>query len=392
MTSTTQSTKRFLTVGSLLRPDSLLSYKSKIEHRDDINYPFYDAFDGYKETERTAVQDVLNKQIEHQLPELTDGEFTKSLWHLDFIWGLNGVRRYIADNGYFFRDNDEESLYETRRDIGIDIHDHLHGHNHTFIEHFSHLQEIAPEGAHLKQCIPSPSHIYGELSLADDIIGGKVYEDAESFKADLVQAYKDFLDEYAQVGGKIIQFDDCLWELFADDNPNSPFSGVEFDREAFLGLAQEFIDLNNEVIAYAHSLGLKVYTHNCRGNYDSRNMGGGSYAKIAHIFLEKQNYDRFYLEWDDERAGDLSALEVFKNKPDTEVVLGFLSSKTNTLDDEQAVFDQLEKATQYVAKDKLFLSHQCGFASCDSGNELTEAEQWAKIKQGQKIAFEFWGE
>lgn len=392
MTQTPVTTKRFLTVGSLLRPANLLAYKSEIEHRDDIQYPFYDSFEGYKETERDAVKGVLEKQIEHQLPELTDGEYTKSLWHLDFVWGLNGVRRYIADNGYFFRDTDQESKYETRRDIGIDIEDHLHGHNHTFIEHFSHLQDIAPEGAHLKQCVPSPSHIYGELSLSHDIVGGKVYPSSEEFKKDLLQAYKDFLDEYVEVGGQIIQFDDCLWELFADDNPNSPFSGQEFDREAFLGLAQEFIDLNNEVIAYAHSLGLKVYTHNCRGNYDSRNMGGGSYAKIAHIFLEKQNYDRFYLEWDDERAGDLSALEVFKNKPDAEVVLGFLSSKTNTLDDAEAVLDQLEQATQYVDKDKLYLSHQCGFASCDSGNELTEDEQWAKIKQGQEIALAFWGE
>ncbi|XJS11641.1 5-methyltetrahydropteroyltriglutamate--homocysteine methyltransferase [Aerococcaceae bacterium WGS1372] len=392
MTNTKQSTKRFLTVGSLLRPDNLLSFKSKIEHRDDISYPFYDAFKGYKEVERKAVEDVLNKQIEHQLPELTDGEFTKSLWHLDFVWGLNGVRRYIADNGYFFRDKDQESRYETRRDIGIDIHDSLDGHNHTFIEHFKHLQDISPNGSHLKQCIPSPSHIYGELSLSGNIIGGKVYADTESFKNDLIQAYQDFLKEYAEVGGKIIQFDDCLWELFADDNPNSPFSGEEFDRQTYLDLAKEFIELNNEVIAYAHSLGLKVYTHNCRGNYDSRNMGGGSYAKIAHIFFEKQNYDRFYLEWDDERAGDLSALEVFRNKPDTEVVLGFLSSKTNTLDDEQLVLKQLEQATKYIPKDKLYLSHQCGFASCDSGNELTEDEQWSKIKQGQRIAYKFWGE
>ena len=150
--------------------------------------------------------------------------------------------------------------------------------------------------------------------------------------------------------------------------------------------------MNNDVIAYAHSLGLKVYTHNCRGNYDSRNMGGGSYEKIAHLFLEKQNYDRFYLEWDDERAGDLSALSVFKNKPDTEVVLGFLSSKSAKLDDEAAVYEQLEKATQYVSKDNLYLSHQCGFASCDGGNELSQEQQWDKIKQGQAIAYRFWGE
>lgn len=391
MTKTANSSKRFLTVGSLLRPESLLDYKTKIEQRDDIAYPFYNDFDGYKREEDQAVEAVVGQQIEHGLPEVTDGEYSKSMWHLDFVWGLNGIKRYIADNGYFFRDLDQESNYETRKDIGITIESPLHGHNHTFIDHFNRLKEVSPQGATLKQCIPSPSHIFGELSLSEKI-GGKVYQTAEEFKKDLSQAYKDFLKEFAEAGGTIIQFDDCLWELFAEDNPHSPFSGTDFDHSSILGLAQEFIDLNNDVIAYAHSLGLKVYTHNCRGNYDSRNMGGGSYEKIAHLFLEKQNYDRFYLEWDDERAGDLSALSVFKNKPDTEVVLGFLSSKSAKLDDEAAVYEQLEKATQYVSKDNLYLSHQCGFASCDGGNELSQEQQWDKIKQGQAIAYRFWGE
>lgn len=391
MTTTTQPTKRFLTVGSLLRPATLLDYKNKIEHRDDIQYPFYNDFAGYKEVEDQAVEAVVKEQLNHQLPEVTDGEYSKSMWHLDFVWGLTGIRRYIADNGYFFRDLDQESKYETRKDIGIDIEAPLAGHKHAFIEHFNRLQEISPQGVALKQCIPSPSHIYGEISLSDTI-GGKVYQTGEEFKKDLSQAYKDFLKEFTEAGGKIIQFDDCLWELFAEDNPHSPFSGSEFDHSAILGLAQEFIDLNNDVIAYAHSLGLKVYTHNCRGNYDSRNMGGGSYEKIAHLFLEKQNYDRFYLEWDDERAGDLSALSVFQNKPDTEVVLGFLSSKTAELDDDQAIYEQLEKASEYIPKENLYLSHQCGFASCDGGNELSQEQQWDKIKQGQSIAHSFWGE
>ena len=144
------------------------------------------------------------------------------------------------------------------------------------------------------------------------------------------------------------------------------------------------------MIDYAHKLGLKVYTHNCRGNYDSRSMSDGSYESIADLFLEKQNYDRFYLEWDDERAGSIDALNAFKNK-DNEVVLGLLSSKTNTLDDENRVKELLEKASEIIDKDRLYLSHQCGFASCDGGNELTIEEQWAKIDQGQKIAEEFWG-
>jgi methionine synthase II (cobalamin-independent) len=120
-------------------------------------------------------------------------------------------------------------------------------------------------------------------------------------------------------------------------------------------------------------------------------MGGGSYIKIAELFLKQLKYDRFFLEWDDERAGSLDALAVFKDKPDTEIVLGLLSSKLNTLDDETRVIKMLDEASKIIDKDRLLLSHQCGFASCDGGNELTEAEQWAKIDQGQRIALRYWG-
>ena len=134
-----------------------------------------------------------------------------------------------------------------------------------------------------------------------------------------------------------------------------------------------------------------MWTHNCRGNYASRNMGDGSYNKIANLFFKQLRYDRFFLEWDDDRAGTLDALAVFVDRPDTEIVLGLLSSKTSALDDEGRTVHLLNGATKILGKERLFLSHQCGFASCDGGNELTEEEQWAKIDQGQRIALEYWG-
>ncbi len=106
--------------------------------------------------------------------------------------------------------------------------------------------------------------------------------------------------------------------------------------------------------------------------------------------LKQLKYDRFFLEWDDERAGSLEALAVFKDRPETEIVLGLLSSKTNTLDDEARVLRMLDEESKIIDKDRLLLSHQCGFVSCDGGNELTEDEQWAKINQGQRIAQQYW--
>ncbi len=384
--------KRFHTVGSLLRPADLLKYKGQIEHRNDITYPFYKNFAGYEQCEAEATKAVVAKEIEHDLAVLSDGEFSKSMWHLDFVWGLAGIERYIAKHGYFFRDKDGSRKYETRRDIGLRITGELRGRNHHFISVFQRLKAIAGDKS-IKLCIPSPSHIFGELSWSD-IIGGKfsVYANPQELKAGLVRAYKEFAEEYAAAGGKILQFDDCLWEIFADDNPNSPYTGENINQEEVSALAAEFIDINNTLIDFGHSLGLTMWTHNCRGNYDSRNMGGGSYLKIANLFLKQLKYDRFFLEWDDERAGSLDALAVFKDKPDTEIVLGLLSSKTNTLDDEARVIRLLDEAAQIIDKSRLYLSHQCGFASCDGGNELTEAEQWAKIDQGQKLALQYWGE
>ncbi len=384
--------KKFQTVGSLLRPAALLKYKNQIEKRDDITYPFYKEFEGYEQCETESTKDVIAKQIEHGLTVITDGEYSKSMWHLDFVWGFHGVSRYIAEHGYFFRDKDDTQKYETRRDIGLKITEPLSGRNHHFIKVFEQLKSIA-ENRETKLCIPSPSHIFGELLWSDNIGGdNSVYNNPQELKAGLTRAYIEFVEEYAAAGGKILQLDDCLWELFADDNPNSPYTGEHINQEEVRALAAEFIEINNAVIDFGHSLGLAMWTHNCRGNYDSRNMGGGSYVKIANLFLKQLKYDRFFLEWDDDRAGSLEALKVFQDKPDTEIVLGLLSSKTNTLDDEARVIRLLNEASEIIPKDRLLLSHQCGFASCDGGNELTEEEQWAKIDQGQRIALSFWGE
>jgi len=383
--------KKFQIVGSLLRPEKLLSYKNQIEHSDTITYPFYDDLKGYEACEVEATKDVVQKEIEHGFTVITDGEYSKSMWHLDFVWGLKGIRRYIAEHGYFFRDEDETKKYETRRDIGLRIEGPLSGKNHHFLTVFKRLNALAEE-RDVKLCVPSPSHIFGELSWSDNI-GGKdsVYATPQELKGGLIHAYKEFVEEFAAAGGRILQFDDCLWEIFADDNSNSPYTGENIDQEAVLALAADFIDINNTIIDFGHSLGLKMWTHNCRGNYESRNMGGGSYVKIAELFLKQLKYDRFFLEWDDDRAGSLEALSVFADRPDTEIVLGLLSSKTRTLDDEARVLNMLEEASNIIEKDRLFLSHQCGFASCDGGNELTEDEQWAKIQQGQKIALKYWG-
>ncbi|WP_347104480.1 cobalamin-independent methionine synthase II family protein [Streptococcus anginosus] len=376
---------KFQLVGSLLRPANLLAYKNKIEHRDDIHYPFYDSFPGYLETETAAIKKVIADEKANGIDILTDGEYSKSMWHLDFIWGLKGIERYIADHGYTFQDHDG-GQYETRKDIGIRITQPLSGKNHHFLDIYKLLKEEAGD-TQTKLTIWGPAHAYTELAIFDRLAGDdQVYKTNEELKTGLIKAYKEFLAEYKEAGGEIIQFDDCLWELFDESNPASFFAD---GNAALADLADEFIAINNEVADYGHQLGLKVWTHNCRGNYESRSASGGTYEAIAEKFLRDQHYDRFFLEWDSDVSGDLKALASLKDK-DAEVVLGLLSSKTTDLDDEERVLRLLEQASTILPKERLLLSHQCGFASCDSGNELAIPQQWAKIKQGQEIAKKFW--
>lgn len=378
---------KFQLVGSLLRPQNLLDYKDQIQERDDITYPFYKDFEGYQEVETKAIAQIIQDQIDHKIDVLTDGEFSKSMWHLDFIWGLAGIERFIADHGYSFKDFDGDH-FETRKDIGIRIVAPLSGKNHHFIDIFKEVK-AQDQGNDVKTTVWSVAHAFTELSVFNGLYGeDQVYKTKEELKAGLVNAYKEFLTEYKAAGGEIVQFDDCLWELFDSSNKDSFFAEGNVD---LVGLAQEFVTVNNEIIDFGHEIGLKIWTHNCRGNYESRHASGGTYQAIAEKFLGEQHYDRFFLEWDDERAGELSALNVLAEKDQVEVVLGLLSSKTNTLDDADRVLHYLEKASTIIPKERLFLSHQCGFASCDSGNNLTVDEQWKKIDQGQEIAAEFFG-
>lgn len=378
--------KRFDIIGSLLRPDNLLKYKREIENREDIHYPFYNDFEGYEETEEKAIADIVKKQIEHGIQVISDGEFSKAFWHLDFLWGMDGIKRYISDSGFKFKDLDNQTKFETRKDIGLELLGNLSGKNHHFIHIYKKIEKYA-DGHTVKLCIPSPAHMFGNFVARNNYIGP--YKTKGELAADLIKAYKEFVEEYAQAGGEILQMDDCIWQIFADDNPSSPYLGKPFQE--ILPIMEEFIEINNAIIDFGKTTGLKMWTHNCRGNYKSRSMSEGSYTKLAAYFLKKQRYDRFFLEWDDDRAGSLEALKVFQER-DGEVVLGLLSSKTGTLCNEDRAKTMLKEASQILDKERLLLSHQCGFASCDNGNELNEQQQWAKIDQGQKLAKEFWGE
>lgn len=160
---------RFQIVGSLLRSASLLAYKDQIEHRDDIQYPFYADFDGYQAEETRAIQQVVAEEKAHGLDVITDGEYSKSMWHLDFLWGFGGIKRTIADHGYRFEDHDGGD-FETRKDIGIEITAPLSGKNHHFIDIFKQLKSQAGD-TKVKTTVWGAAHAYTELSFFDHLYG-----------------------------------------------------------------------------------------------------------------------------------------------------------------------------------------------------------------------------
>jgi methionine synthase II (cobalamin-independent) len=366
---------QFETVGSLLRP--LVLTKA----RDNKSPKQW-------EIESEEITKIVEKQIKLGFKIVTDGEFRREWWHLDFAWGLQGIQKSDKEHGYSFVG------LETRKDVGIDVVAPLSGLNHPFLSHFKFLKELVNNRCEVKLTIPSPAQIYSELAqpyfLKTEASVKSVYKNYKELKKGLTNAYKQFISDYQKIGGTIIQFDDCLWEMFSKDNHESPLpKGIP--HFVFKIMAKAFINLNNDLADYAHSLGLRVFGHNCRGNYESHHMCSGSYSSIANTFLKKLRYDKFFLEWDDDRSGDILALKVFQKKTN-EIVLGLLSSKTSTLDDEKRVIELLDKASTIIDKRRLYLSHQCGFASTKEGNHLTIEDQWKKIQQGIDISKRYWVE
>lgn len=187
-------------------------------------------------------------------------------------------------------------------------------------------------------------------------------------------------------GCRNIQFDDCTWGMFCDKKyweARQKDASVTFESEA-----EKYLRVNNLALQDRPE-GLTITTHVCRGNYHSAWASRGGYAPVAPYLFAKENVDAFYLEFDDERSGNFEPLKYVPE--DKKVVLGLITTKSPELEDEEEVKARIREAAQYHPLDKLCLSPQCGFASCEIGNKLTEEEQWAKLALVKKIAEEVWG-
>lgn len=362
---------RYDIVGSFLRPDYLKNA------RDEFAKCKISAED-LKAVEDKAIADLIQKQKNAGLSVITDGEFRRSYWHLDFMWGFQGVKHIELDHGYYFQG--EETTHGS-----IEVTGKISGENHPFVEHYKYVQQLAGDDVVAKQTIPAPAQMLAELFRENN--GEKtnaVYPDTEELIQDVATAYRTVIKELYDAGCRNIQLDDCTWGMIVDDDFWKSMAGSGFTVESE---AEKYLRINNLALE-GRPEGINITTHVCRGNYHSAYATKGAYDAIAPYLFAKENVDAFYLEYDDERSGGFEALSYV---PDNKkVVLGLITTKNPKLEDKDEIIARINEATKYVPLERLYLSPQCGFASCEIGNKLTEEEQWEKIRLVKEIAQEVW--
>lgn len=359
-------------VGSFLRPTELKEARAKFAEGKI-------SAEDLRTVEDRLITDLIAKQKAHGLHSITDGEFRRSYWHLDFMWGFNGVEHIELEHGYQF--HGEETTKGSLRLTGK-----ISGENHPFINDFKFVKQFEEDGIEAKQTVPAPAQFLAELFRGKNSENTrKFYPNTEELIKDIAKAYGTFFQEIYEAGCRTVQLDDCTWGMIVDDDFWKSMAGTGFTLEHE---ALQYLQVNNLAIE-GKPKGLTINTHVCRGNYHSCYATKGAYDPIAPYLFGKENVSTYYLEYDDERSGTFEPLKYVSG--DKKVVLGLVTTKSPVLEDPDAVIARIKEAEKYIPLDRLYLSPQCGFASCEIGNKLTEEEQWAKVDFVVRIAKEVWG-
>lgn len=365
---------RYDFVGSFLRPDKLKQARADYEAGTITKEQLTAVEDG-------CIRDLITKTKALGYHVITDGEFRRSTWHLDFMWGFEGIVHEKTVEGNTTFDAEAAMIDDTFLIGKISVK------NHPFVEHFKFVKTFEDENTIAKQTIPSPGQFYAYftgsqlLSTTLDIYGSE-----EAFAEDVIKAYNEFVREIYAAGCRNLQFDDCVWGGMV--NPKIAVALTGRSGEALEEYKSLLLRLNNEVVAAAPD-DLLINTHVCRGNYHSTFFSSGAYDGVADLLFGEEHVNAYYLEYDDERSGGFAPLA--KVSGDKKVVLGLITTKTPVLENKEKVIARIHEAAKYIPLDRLYLSPQCGFASCEIGNKLTEEQQWAKLALVKEIAEEVWG-
>ncbi len=358
-------------VGSFLRPQYLKNAREQFEEGKIGAAEL-------KAVEDRAITELIEKQKKAGLSVITDGEFRRATWHLDFMWGFNGVAHEKTKTGLPF--HGEAAMLDDTYLVGKISVD-----QHPFVEHFKFVKALEDENTVAKQTIPAPAQFLEQFFMPFALKNTKkYYPDLKDLVSDIAKGYQKVIADLYEAGCRNLQLDDCSWGLCVDENACG-FFGV--DEDGLKLVMEQLLEVNNLAIENAPE-DLVINTHVCRGNFHSTYASSGAYNRVAKTLFARENVDSFYLEFDDERSGGFEPLAEVAG--DKKVVLGLVTSKSPKLEDKEVIKARIKEAAQYVPLDRLYLSPQCGFASCEVGNKLTEEEQWAKIALVKEIAEEVW--
>lgn len=364
---------RYDFVGSFLRPERLKEARRAFDN-GDIGY------DELKKVEDETITELVSKLKELGYHVITDGEFRRATWYLDFMWALDGVGHKPTKTGLPF--HGEDALVDDTYLVGKLK---LSG-EHPFVDHFRFVKQFEDENTVAKQTIPSPAQFLAQFLFPFNLESTFAqYESEEAFIDDVVEVYNEFIRQLYDAGCRNLQLDDCTWGMFTNKSGTILFGTT---KEGTVEVQKKYKDVNNRVIDAAPD-DLVVTTHVCRGNYHSTYISSGPYDAVADVLLGEENVSAFFLEFDDERSGGFEPLA--KVPEDKKVVLGLVTTKRPELEDKAVLHVRIKEASKYVPLERLYLSPQCGFASCEIGNKLTEEEQWAKLRLVKEVAEEVWG-
>lgn len=294
------------------------------------------------------------------------------------MWGFEGVAHKQSGSGVPF--HAELAAVEDTYLVGK-----VKAKAHPFVEYFKFLKQFEDENTVAKYTIPAPAQMFQQMIVPLNLESTrKFYPTNEELIHDIGVAYQDVIRQFYEAGCRNLQFDDCTWGAVVGDAAKLRYSALGLNLE---DVKTELLNVNNLALE-AKPADMVINSHICRGNYHSTFFTSGPYDSVADYVFAQEHVDALYLEYDDERSGGFAPLA--KVSPDKKVVLGLITTKSPKLEDKETVIRRIHEAARYIPLDRLYLSPQCGFASCEIGNKLTEEEQWAKLALVKEIAEEVW--
>ncbi|MFP6713393.1 MAG: 5-methyltetrahydropteroyltriglutamate--homocysteine S-methyltransferase [Rhodospirillales bacterium] len=359
-------------VGSLLRPQNLLDARLKWKageiSRDEL-----------QELEDDAIREVVKIQEGVGLNVITDGEFRRENWWIDFISQINGINISEPDVGAEFKTSDDKGSGYVP--LIVETVDKIH-HDRTLMERdYTVLSSCTSKTS--KVTIPSPTRIHFHSGRPK--VSSKAYPDMEHFWDDVVQFYQNEIAGLEKLGCRYIQIDDPVLTYFLDDRTRDNLRDIGEDPDQ---LIHTYADVLNRCIDKRQD-STHLSMHLCRGNASSSWIVSGGYRRLAEAVFPVVHIDTWFLEYDDDRSGGFEPLEVMPD--DKNVVLGLVTSKFGRMEDKDTLKRRIDEASKYVAMERLGISPQCGFASIDTGNLIAFNDQMAKLELVVETAEEVWG-